>query len=127
MLPIRWRLTLFHAFSILVVALVLIAALFLLVAQTIDRDTEESARGRAFEAASIVESGRDLTDDDLDRLGKLGAYVVARDANGTIRRQTKNVDLAKRNYSPAMWQEAIATGKVVEQGQSLSWFAQGPT
>ena len=56
MLPIRWRLTLFHAFTSLLIALVLIAALFALVARTIDRDAEEAARARAYEAASIIEA-----------------------------------------------------------------------
>jgi signal transduction histidine kinase len=127
MLPIRWRLTLFHAFTTLVIALVLIAALFALVARTIDRDAEEAARARAFEAASIIESGRNLTAADLEKLGAMGAYVIARGADGQILARTENAGYEQRPGDATVWREALATGQVVEKGEALSWFAQGPT
>ncbi|MCC6790476.1 MAG: HAMP domain-containing protein [Thermomicrobiales bacterium] len=127
MIPIRWRLTLFHAVTTLIIALVLIGALFALVARTIDRDAEEAARARAFQAASIIESGRDLTAADLDELGEMGAYVITRDASGQVVNRTENASYDVRFDHDAVWREAIATGLVVEKGEALSWFAQGPT
>jgi signal transduction histidine kinase len=126
-IPIRWRLTLYHAVTTLLVALILIGMLFVLIAQTIDRDTESTARARAYEAVAIIEAGKPLTADDLDRLGRLGAYVVARDAQGNILAQTRNAHSQEELDKSLVWREALATGEVVEQSQTMSWFASGPT
>ena len=74
MLPIRWRLTLFHALAILGIATLLSGLLVAALIRGVVKEVEETARARAVEAVRVLETTG--LPDDAEFRAALRAYMV---------------------------------------------------
>ncbi|MGH2587036.1 MAG: histidine kinase dimerization/phospho-acceptor domain-containing protein, partial [Dehalococcoidia bacterium] len=110
-MPIRWRLTIFYTLTILLIAGLLTAAVLVVRVLSVLSEMEETARSRGLEAALIVESGGSLEPADLARLSVGGVFIVARDVQGQVVAQSRNVAPDLGDLDAETWQRAVASGE----------------
>jgi len=109
-LPIRWRLTLFIALVIGAMLLILGVALFFLLRDAMLSNVEDTARGRAVNAARSIRSGENLEKDDVEELTLDGVFVIVRDGKG--RGLTETVNLPSGNAAgDHVWRRALISGE----------------
>ena len=110
-MPIRWRLTLFHALTTLVIA-ALVAGTFAVVAVlSVRTNVEAPARERAREVARIIEFGGTVDPAALTQFGEDGPFVVVRDDQGRILAQTADAPRLLPDDDPPVWRQALAAGE----------------
>jgi signal transduction histidine kinase len=83
-LPIRWRLTLFNAICLLVIAILLSIGLFAVMGVSVRDIVENSTRQRADEAARILGETGGFADLENESFADRDVSLVAFDANGAI-------------------------------------------
>jgi two-component system OmpR family sensor kinase len=105
-LPIRWRLTIFIALVIGAILLVLGVALFLLNRSATLSGIEDAAQSRATTAAQTINSGEDLSNDDIEQLTRDGVFVIVRDGSGNVLANTVNLP-AEAEASDTAWRRAL--------------------
>jgi two-component system OmpR family sensor kinase len=105
-LPIRWRLTIFIALVIGAILLVLGVALFLLNRSATLSGIEDAAQSRATTAAHTINSGEDLSNDDIEQLTRDGVFVIVRDGSGNVLANTVNLP-AEAEASDTAWRRAL--------------------
>jgi len=109
-LPIRWRLTLFIALAIGTILLVLGLALFFLLRDALLSNVEDTAKGRAVNAARSIRSGEELERDDIEELTLDGVFVIVRDGEGRV--LTETVDLPSNGGAgDPIWRRALDSGE----------------
>jgi len=111
LLTIRWRLTIFFTLTILLIAGLLTAAVLVVRVLSVLSELEETARSRALEAALIIESGGDLDQTALAGLSVGGVFIVARDAQGQVVAESRNVLPYLGDLDTTTWQRALASGE----------------
>lgn len=111
MIPIRWRLTIFHAITTLVIAGGLVLGVFLVMISAAESEVGDRARVRAEEAAEIIESGGTFSDADLVRISGTGVDIVVRDASGTPLLRTPNAIPDRIDQAEEVWQIALRSGQ----------------
>lgn len=119
MLPIRWRLTLFHAAAILVIAGVFVAILVVVSIRGVQTSVRETARARAVEAVQVLESGVAPTDPTLARLSQGDVNLLIRDGSGRVLAEVgvpsndiEDVGAADRD---AVWRSVLASSEAVQE------------
>src|SRR5262245_5556010 len=88
MLPIRWRLTIFHALAILGIAVVLLVLFFAAVQRGVVASVEDVAEARAAQTVKLLEIGPLPEGSALDQLAQGDVYIVIRDGQGRVLAQT---------------------------------------
>ncbi|MDQ3862433.1 MAG: cell wall metabolism sensor histidine kinase WalK [Actinomycetota bacterium] len=109
-MPIRWRLTLFIALAIGAILLILGVALYFLLRDALLSNVEDTARGRAVNAARSIRSGETLHADDVEELTLDGVFVIIRDANGGVLQESVNLP-SKGGAGDSVWRRALASGE----------------
>ncbi len=109
-MPIRWRLTLFIALVIGAILLVLGVGLYFLLKDALLSNVENTTQDRALKAARKISSGEDPTGDDIDELKLDGVFVIVRDREGHILRDTINLPADAGTEDP-VWKRALDSGK----------------
>ena len=84
MVPIRWRLTLFNAISLLIIAILLLISVFAVLGVSVQDIVENSTRQRANEAARVLASTGGLSALEEGNFSDGNVSVVAFNANGEI-------------------------------------------
>ena len=130
MLSIRWRLTLFHAAAILVIAGVFIAILVVVSIRGVMTSVRETTRARAVEAVQVLESGVAPTDPTLARLSQGDVYLLIRDSSGQVLAEIgvpsndiEDVGAADRD---AVWQSVLASNEVVQEDPAEMFVYAAP-
>ncbi|MBA2277370.1 MAG: HAMP domain-containing histidine kinase [Chloroflexia bacterium] len=130
MLSIRWRLTLFHAAAILVVAAVLIGILAVVAIRGVQTSVEETARARAVEAVGLLESGVPPTDQALAGLTEGSVYLLIRDGRGramaNVGVPSSDIDAVGADVRDAVWRDVLATGQPVTRGPEEMYVYAAP-
>ena len=109
-MPIRWRLTLFIALAIGAILLFLGAALYFLLRDALLSNVEDTARGRAVNAARSIRAGETLKKDDFEELTLDGVFVIVRDGEGRV--LTETVDLpSEGGAGDPVWRQALDSGE----------------
>ena len=132
-MPIRWRLTIFNALVIGGILLALGCALFFLLRQTLLDSVEDTARKGADVAATEIDRGEGLDEEDgrLELDGGLkqglthdGVFIVVRDGRGDI--ITKTVNLPNTwEVHDELWRRVLETGK--PEDDKVTFQEQGPS
>jgi two-component system OmpR family sensor kinase len=116
MLSIRWRLTLFNAAVILLIAGVLIGILGIVAYRGVRTSVEETARARANEIVRFLEAGN-LADADLTPFTEGTVFLVIRDASGAVVAQagspSPGLDAVSGEERTDIWQDVLVTGEPV--------------
>ena len=118
-MPIRWRLTLFIALVIGVILLLLGLALFLLLREALLSNAKDTVRSRASSAAQTIESGENLSEEDLEQLTLNGVFVIVRDTNGEALKRTIKLPTAGEVGDP-VGQRALDSGDAASGTAELS-------
>lgn len=118
-MPIRYRLTLFIALVIGTILLLLGVALFFLLRGALLSNTEDTARGRALSAAQRMQSGENLSGDDIEQFTLDGVFVVTRDQKGKPINQTLNLPMGRLDQDP-VWRKALSSEKATSGTAELS-------
>ena len=118
-MSIRWRLTLFNAFAIGLILLVLGLVLFFLLRSALLSDVEDTVRNRAVAAAHTVESGDALSQEDTEQLTLDGVFVIVRDEQGRVLTQTVNLSTEDEARDP-VWRAALDASEPVSGTAELS-------
>ncbi len=108
-MPIRWRLTLFNALAIGAILVVLGLSLFLMLRDALLSSIEDATRGRALEAARVIEAGGTLSRMDIDHLALNGFFVVVRDERGRVATQTADLVSEGDGDGDPVWRQALAS------------------
>jgi two-component system, OmpR family, sensor kinase len=108
-LPIRWRLTIFIALVIGVILVLLGVALFFLNRSAMLSGIEDTAQSRAIAAAQAINSGEDLSKEDIELLTLDGVFVTLRDGSGNVLTETVNLP-ADAEASDTAWRRALDSG-----------------
>jgi two-component system OmpR family sensor kinase len=108
-MPIRWRLTLYIALVIGAILLVLGFALYYLSRSVLLSGVEATARSRASDAASTIESGKQLNDAYVEQLTLDGVVLLVRDDRGGLVRKENLPENGK--IENAIWRRAVRSGK----------------
>ena len=104
-MPIRWRLTVFHALTVLVIVTVLVAITIVAMIRGAIASVEQTAQARAIEVTRLLESGARLDSPTLARLAQGNVWVVVRDGAGTVLTQTVNpIAEADTDGSDRFWE-----------------------
>jgi two-component system OmpR family sensor kinase len=115
MLPIRWRLTIFHALVILGLAAVLLAFLVAVMIRGVTTSVEDLAEARAIEAVRLLESGPLPDDRTLAELARGAVYVVIRDGQGQVLARTAdptpNIGAFSEEERRAIWRDVLVGGQ----------------
>lgn len=106
-IPIRWRLTIFHAITTLVIAVLLVLGVFLVLIRAEESQVGDRAEIRAREAARLLESSGSLTEADLERMSGAGVQIVVRDAQGNIIPDGAAAPPERIDEQPPVWQQAL--------------------
>ncbi len=116
MLSIRWRLTLFNAAVILLIAGVLIGILGIVAYRGVRTSVEETARARANEMVRFLEAGNPA-DADLTPFTEGTVFLVIRDGSGVViaqaGSQAPGLDAVSDEERTDIWQDVLATGEPV--------------
>ncbi len=118
MIPIRWRLTIFHAITTLLIAAGLVLGVFLVLIRSVESEVGDRAEVRAEEAAEIIASGGTFTESDLARISGTGVDIVVRDADGTPILRTENAIPDRVDADEEVWQIALRSGQPA--GETIS-------
>lgn len=124
MLLIRWRLTLFHALAIVVIAGVLIAILLATMFRGVTTSVRAVTSARAAETVRLLETAPLPDDRDLATIAGSEVFLVVRDEQGRILaqagrvpRELGSVTAAERE---ARWRAALAApGPITWEGYEL--------
>jgi two-component system, OmpR family, sensor kinase len=108
-LPIRWRLTLFIAFAIAAILLVLGVALFIFLSEAQLSTVEDPAEKRARKAADIIRSGQSLQADDVKDLTLDGVFVIIRNGEGKVLYDPLNLS-ENGDKDRIVWEKALDRG-----------------
>jgi two-component system, OmpR family, sensor kinase len=117
--PIRWRLTLFIALAIGAILLLLGLTLFFMLRDALLSNVEDTARGRALNAAQSIRSGEEFSGDDVEELTLDGVFVIVRDGEGRILNETVNLK-TKDMSRDTVWRRALASGEAASGTVQLS-------
>jgi signal transduction histidine kinase len=109
-MSIRWRLTLFHALTMLLVVALLTGVLIAVIFVVMHLLTERPVRERANEAAAIVETSGTLNASELSRLSEDGIFLILRDEQGRIIAQTDDVPETLTARDEVIWRMALESG-----------------
>lgn len=118
-MPIRWRLTLFIALAIGAILLLLGLTLFFMLRDALLSNVEDTARGRALNAAQSIRSGEEFSGDDVEELTLDGVFVIVRDGEGRILNETVNLK-TKDMSRDTVWRRALASGEAASGTVQLS-------
>jgi signal transduction histidine kinase len=117
MLPIRWRLTLFHALAILGIAALLIAFLVAALIRGVVKEVDETARARAAEAVRALETAALPNDAALAALTDGDVFLVVRDERGRVLASAGTPPAGLGAFGAAereaIWRGVLATGQPV--------------
>ena len=108
-MPIRWRLTLFIAFAMGAILLVLGVALFFFLGEAQLSTVEDPAEKRAGKAAEIIRSGQTLQADDVKDLTLDGVFVIIRNGEGRVLYDPLNL-AESRAKDHIVWEKALDRG-----------------
>jgi two-component system OmpR family sensor kinase len=108
-MPIRWRLTLYIALVIGAILLVLGLALYYLSRSVLLSGVEATARTRAIDAASTIESGKKLGDAYVGQLTLDGVVLLIRDEHGGLVRKENLPENGE--IENTIWRRAGRSGK----------------
>ena len=108
-MPIRWRLTLYIALVIGAILLVLGFALYYLSRSVLLSGVEATARSRATDVASTIESGKQLNDAYVEQLTLDGVVLLVRDDRGGLVRKENLPENGK--IENTIWRRAVRSGK----------------
>src|SRR3954470_13967503 len=98
--------TIFIALVIGAILLVLGVALFVLNRSATLSGIEDAAQSRATTAAQTINSGEDLSNDDIEQLTRDGVFVIVRDGSGNVLANTVNLP-AEAEASDTAWRRAL--------------------
>ena len=90
-MSIRWRLTLFHALTMLLIAALLTAVLIAILFVVMHLLVERPVRERADDAAAIVQTTGTLTARDLAALSEGDTFIILRDEQRGVLLQSEDV------------------------------------
>ncbi|MGH2531688.1 MAG: sensor histidine kinase [Thermomicrobiales bacterium] len=111
MLPIRWRLTIFYAVTIMVIAGLLFASFTIAAIMSVRSNVEDPTRNRAREAALMIESGVILDDQAIAHLSTDGVFLIVRDGDGRVLAQTSTVAGELAGADTDIWRQALESGE----------------
>jgi len=109
-MSIRWRLTLYHALTMLLIAALLTAVLIAILFVVMHLLVERPVRERANDAAAIVQASGTLTANDLARLSEGDTFLVLRDAQGEVLLQSDDVPPTVFEQDRLMLERVYASG-----------------
>lgn len=109
MIPIRWRLTIFHSVMTLLIAAGLVIGVFIVLIWAVESEVGDRAEIRAEEAAQIVQTRGTLDEADLERLSGNGVEIIVRDAQGIPVLEPQN-ELPERIDDRPVWEKALELG-----------------
>ena len=118
-MPIRWRLTLFIALAIGAILLILGVALFFLLRDAMLSNVEDTARGRAVNAARSIRSGETLEREDIEEITLDGVFVIVRDGKGRVLTETVNLP-SEGGAGDPVWREALDSGEAASGTAEIS-------
>jgi len=110
-MPIRWRLTLFHILTVLGIGALLVIGLFAVFGIAVAEAVEQQASSRANEAARIIESTGQLSENDLASLSRDNVIVVALDERGEVIAQTGSGIPEGVQVPNDLWKAVLASGE----------------
>nr|MDQ3376352.1 HAMP domain-containing histidine kinase [Actinomycetota bacterium] len=122
--PIRWRLTVYNAFSIGAILVALGLASFLLLRDAALSDVEDDVRNRAFAAARTVESGGKLPPDEAERSSLGDEFLIVRDGRGKVLDPDWLRTSSRIEIEDPLWTRALRTGEPV--GGEADYSPQAP-
>lgn len=111
-MPIRLRLTLFNALAIGTIMAVSGLVLFFSLRAVLLSGVERTARDSALSVANKVNSGQDLSNNDVARLSLHGVFVLVRSGDGTILLRSVELPDEQRQHDP-VWRRALRTDRAV--------------
>lgn len=115
MLPIRWRLTIFHAVAILGIATVLLALLLAAMIRGVTASVQDITEARALQVAGQLEAGPPPDPRALATLARGDVYIVVRDGEGRVLAESDQPTPGIEAFGPAeraaIWREALAAGR----------------
>lgn len=123
-MPIRWRLTVYNAFSIGAILVALGLASFLLLRDAALSDVEDDVRNRAFAAARTVESGGKLPPDEAERSSLGDEFLIVRDGRGKVLDPDWLRTSSRIEIEDPLWTRALRTGEPV--GGEADYSPQAP-
>lgn len=116
MLPIRWRLTLFHALAILFIVALLGAVITIVAIRGTGSEVEETSHAHALEAARYFEVGGSLDPGSLESIAGDDVFLVVRDGSGQVIAEAgepaQDIDQVGREERTDIWREVLTTGEV---------------
>lgn len=123
-MPIRWRLTVYNAFSIGAILVALGLASFLLLRDAALSDVEDDVRNRALAAARTVESGGELPPDEAERSSLGDEFLIVRDGRGKVLDPDWLRISSRIEIEDPLWSRALATSRPV--GGEADYSPQAP-
>ena len=123
-MPIRWRLTVYNAFSIGAILVALGLASFLLLRDAALSDVEDDVRSRALAAARTVESGGKLPPDEAERSSLGDEFLIVRDGRGRVLDPDWLRTSSRIEIEDPLWTRALRTGEPV--GGEADYSPQAP-
>lgn len=123
-MPIRWRLTVYNAFSIGAILVALGLASFLLLRDAALSDVEDDVRNRALAAARTVESGGKLPPDEAERSSLGDEFLIVRDGRGKVLDPDWLRTSSRIEIEDPLWTRALRTGEPV--GGEADYSPQAP-
>lgn len=117
MIPIRWRLTIFHAITTLLIAVGLVAGVFLVLIRAEESEVGDRAEARAVDAAQIVAVQGTLAQTDLTRLSANDVQIVVRDERGRPILEPGSSLPERRDSAAPVWRQALQSG--VPAGETI--------
>jgi hypothetical protein len=87
-------------------------ALFFLLREALLSNVEDTARDRASSAARSIQSGEDLSGEDIEQFALDGVFVVIRDRKGKALNQTVNLPTDTLDQDP-VWRKALSSNEAV--------------
>jgi signal transduction histidine kinase len=119
-LPIRWRLTLFHAITMAVIMAVLILAMFAMLGYLQEERLEDSVSDCSWIGESSLRNTGTLDPAYLASLGCDGVTIAALDGDGRILSQVGYVAETGEIYPGEVWRTALETGQPAQGRRELS-------
>jgi signal transduction histidine kinase len=120
-LPIRWRLTLFHTVTMLVVVLGLIMAMFAVLGWEQNERLKDRASDCAWIAESFLSQTGTLDDRGLDELGCQGMSFYALDGEGRILVESGVSIGVDQVFPDDFWRESLESGDPEQEHRVLDF------
>ncbi len=118
-LSIRWRLTLFHAFVILIVGTLILGVLIVVTIRAVQTGVEETVERRASQVTRLLETEARPDDPSLTAFVDDGFLLLIRDGDGNvlveIDEDPARYDMLSEDQRNALWQDVTATGHVATE------------